>query len=194
MLAKRTLSVGSLGEVLESMPTLIKSEDLGLINSYETFLLKKMSDADTIIDQAHENARHIARNAREQAEVEFWKQTQHIYCDMQQIKKALMVEIEEQCSNLVMECLKKLVDDIPPLEKIRPLIRAVLEQHNPEEPATLLVNPEQLTMINTMTPAPTIPLVADAGIDKDSVVLKTEKSQYESSFNGKLSALVKSLK
>lgn len=87
MLANKSISIGSLGGALESMPTIIKSEDLGLINSYETFLLKKMVEADAIIERAHENAKHIAKTARENAEVEFWKQTEAIYRELAGFKK-----------------------------------------------------------------------------------------------------------
>lgn len=194
MLAKKSISVGSLGSALDSMPGILKSEDIGLINSYETFLLKKMNDADSIIEKAHEDARHIAKTAKEQAEVEFWKQTNNSYMEIHRIRQALLTEIENQCSQLMIECLQKLADEIPPIERIKPLIRSVMEKHNNGEPAKILVNTEQFDLLAELIPSIPVPVVADTGIDKDAIILKTEKSQYEASFKGKLSLLIKSFK
>lgn len=194
MLAKKSISIGSLGSALDSMPGILKSEDIGLINSYETFLLKKMNDADSIIEKAHEDAKSIAKTAKEQAEVEFWKQTNNSYMEIHHIRQALLTEIENQCSQLMIECLQKLTDEIPSIDRIKPLIRSVLEKHNSDEPAKILVNAEQIHLLTDAIRLMPVQVIPDASLDKDTVILKTEKSQYEASFKGKLSLLIKSLK
>lgn len=184
MLANKSVSIGSLGGALDSMPSIIKSEDLGLINSYETFLLKKMTEADAIIERAHENAKIIARQTKEEAEVEFWRQAQTTHQGFVDLKNAVMAEIEQQCSEVVIACLQQLVEEIPDRDRVRPLVASLLEKYVADEPAKFLVNPEQCELIAELNYEKSIPIVADESVDKDCVILKTEKSQFQSSFKG----------
>lgn len=193
MLANKKVSIGSLGNALDTMPSIIKSEDLGLINSYETFLLKKMIEADSVIERAHESAKSIAKAARDDAEVEFWKKTQSIHQELASLKQSIVGEIEKECSQVVIACLQKLLGETPAEAKVAPLISSLLEKYVADEPAKFLVNPEQLELVVSLNQEKSIPVFADESVEKDCVILKTEKSQFQSSFKGKLSLFIQSL-
>ena len=194
MIARKSLSVGSLRESMANIPTVIKSEDLEIVNSYDGYILQKTIEADAIIDGANETAKRVVNEAKEEAEVEFWQQAQSIFEEMATMQQAILENIEEHCNTVVTSALQKLLEDVPSEEKIRPIIKTLLAENVHDEPAVVLCHPEQEALVTELLEGKSIPVKVDETLELDSITLKTDKNRFKSSFNGKLKALTRALR
>lgn len=193
MLAKKSLSMGELGKSLDAMPTVIKGEDRGIIATYEDYIFNKTLEADAIIEEAQRTAEHIATEAREQAELQFWQQAQAFYNDLEALKAEIIESVEQQCRDVVVACMQELVTVVPSDEKIKPIIDALLAENINEAPAKLHLHPAQVELMEPYLAQLPVPFVADASIGEDAVLLKSEKSEYKASFQGRLQLLIRAL-
>ncbi len=193
MLASKTLTLAEIGSDITSMPTVIKSEDRQIISSYESYIFNKTLEADSIIEDAHKTAETIATQAREEAEQKFWKTATAFYNDLEALKAEIIDSVEQQCRNVVVACLKEVVHTIPPEEKLKPMIESLLNQNINDDAAKILVNPEQMEFVESIMANIAVPFEADPRVELDTVVLKSEKSDYKASFQGKLDTLIRSL-
>ena len=193
MLATKNITLGSFSENLEIDQSIIKKEDRDIVSSYEDHILKKTIEADTIINEAHEAAKAIAKQTREEAEKEFWKYTQTFLTELDAIKVSIIEGVERQCHEVVLACLSNLLESAPEEEKIRPMIKSLLSNRVNDEVATIYVHPDQLILAEPITAAFSVPIKEDERLELDSVVLKTEKNEYKSSFKGKFKLLTRAI-
>ncbi len=193
MLVTKKISLGIIGETIDLVPSVIKSEERNIATSIEKYVLKKKVEADTIISNANESAKAIARETREQAELEFWRQAQTFCDELQSMRTIIVEEVEQKCGEVVIACLTSVLGEVENEDKIRSLISELLADNFNEDVATVFVHPEQLEYVSTLIRTMSIPVKADDRLETDSVVLKTEKSQFKSSFRGKLSLLIRAL-
>ena len=193
MLARKKVTLGSLSKNLDVSQSIIKSEDREILNSYEDFILKKTIEADDIIDNAHETAKSIAKHTREEAEKEFWKYTQDFFRELQTIRISIIEGVQNQCNEVVLACLSSLLDSTPDENKIRPMIKSLLSQKIDDEVATIYVHPDQLTLVEPIIAALSVPVREDERLELDSVVLKTKRNEYKSSLKGKIKLLIRAM-
>ena len=193
MLATKKITLGSFSENLEIDQSIIKNEDRDIVSSYEDHILKKTIEADKIINEAHEAAKSIAKDTREEAEKEFWKYTQRFFEDLHAIRASIIEGVERQCHEVVLASLSNLLDSVPSEDKIRPMIKSLLSNKINDEAATVYVHPEQLALAEPITAALSVAVKEDDKLEVDSVVLKTEKNEYKSSFKGKLKLLIRAV-
>ncbi|VUD40259.1 V-type proton ATPase subunit E [Thalassocella blandensis] len=193
MLASKRISLGSISENLAVDPIIIKSEDRDIVSSYEGYILKKTIEADAIIDQAHETAKVIARQTREEAEAEFWKYAQAFYNELQAMKASIIEEVEDQCREVVLACLSNVLDEVPDEDKVRPMIKSLLANKMDDDVATVYVHPDQLAAAEPVAAALCVPIQADDRLEPDAVMLKTDKNKYQSSFKGKLNLILRAI-
>lgn len=193
MLASKKISLGSYSENLAIEPSIIKNKDRDILTSCEDYMLKKTIEADSIISDAHETAKNIAKQTQQEAEIEFWKYAQQYFTELEAVKASIIEEVEGQCCEVVLACMSNLLDAVPSEDKIRPMIKSLLVNKMDDEVATIYVRPDQLNQVQSITAALSVPVKEDDGLEPDVVVLKTDKNEYKSSFKGKLSLLIQAL-
>ncbi|TQV84067.1 hypothetical protein FKG94_05215 [Exilibacterium tricleocarpae] len=193
MLSDKKISLGEFVESVSVLPSILKNEDREIVSSYEDYILRKTIEADVIIEEAHKMSKTIARETREEAEKEFWKQVQAFYSELEAIKAAIIDDVEQQCCDVVEACLKKLLDTVPSKEVVGKMVNELLAGNFSEELATIYVHPDQLESAASISDVMSVPVKSDECLEIDSALLKIGKNQYRSSFKGKLSLLLRAM-
>ncbi|WP_223536956.1 type III secretion system stator protein SctL [Pseudomonas sp. GL-B-16] len=134
MLAKRVLSLGM--PVVEE--PILRREHLNDVRRADDLLAQARQQAQRILDEAEQEARHQVERATGQ----FWADANTFLQDLEEERKAFRREALDTVDHLLNEAMTRLLDDASLPERIRALLRDLSASQPIASAATLSCHPE----------------------------------------------------
>ncbi|MGR2741034.1 type III secretion system stator protein SctL [Billgrantia sp. Q4P2] len=201
MFVKRRVALPGVEEV--ALAPLIKAERLGLCLAVEQVLGRADERAAALVADAEEQAKRLLDEAQQRGEVlteqarmeverQVWQQADALLDGLRQAEQGLWEDVERHAEQVLRSALVTLLGEVAPQQRVRALLRQLVDAQRQLSSATLYCAPEQQACVEDVLGSEHLGrwrVLPGPRLEVDQLVLETDSGVFRCSWSALSDAL-----